>query len=69
MLSAASPMMEHAQFVPNHTQFGSYNKALFSGLQAVETGKMTAEQAVDFIAEELSLQFGADVEIRESASN
>ncbi|WP_186391490.1 MULTISPECIES: ABC transporter substrate-binding protein [unclassified Pannonibacter] len=69
VLSAASPMMAHAQFVPNHTQFGSYNKALFSGLQAVETGKMTAAQAVDFIAEELSLQFGADVEIRDSASN
>ncbi len=26
-------MMAHAQFVPNHTQFGSYNKVLFSGLQ------------------------------------
>lgn len=69
VLSAASPMMAHAQFVPNHTQFGSYNKVLFSGLQAVETGKMTAKQAVDFIADELSLQFGKDVEVRDAASN
>ncbi|MEW9538164.1 sugar ABC transporter substrate-binding protein [Agrobacterium radiobacter] len=69
VLSAASPMMKDAQFVPNHTKFGSYNKVLFSGLQAVETGKMTAEQAVDFIADELELQFGADIEIREAASN
>ncbi len=66
VLSAASPMMAHAQFVPNHTQFGSYNKVLFSGLQAVETGKMTAKQAVDFIADELSLQFGSDVEIHDA---
>ena len=68
-LSAASPMMKFAKFVPNHTKFSSYNKVLFSGLQAVETGKMTAAQAVDFIADELELQFGADVEIRETASN
>ncbi len=69
VLSAASPMMANAQFVPNHTQFGSYNKVLFNGLQAVETGKMTAEQAVDFIADELEMQFGKDIEIRDSASN
>ncbi|MNH94979.1 maltose ABC transporter periplasmic protein [compost metagenome] len=69
VLSAASPMMEHAQFVPNHTKFGSYNKVLSSGLQAVETGKMTAEQAVEFIADELELQFGGDIEIRDAASN
>ncbi len=69
VLSAASPMMAHAQFVPNHTQFGSYNKVLFNGLQAVETGKMTAAQAVDFIADELELQFGGDIEIRDTASN
>ena len=55
--------------MPNHTQFGSYNKVLFSGLQAVETGRMTAEEAVDFIADELDLQFGDDVEIRETAVN
>ncbi|WP_275269264.1 ABC transporter substrate-binding protein [Pantoea ananatis] len=69
VLSAASPMMAHAKFVPNQTQFGSYNKVLFSGLQAVETGKMTAKQAVDFIAEELELQFGDDIEIRPSVAN
>ncbi len=68
VLSAASPMMVHAKFVPNHIQFGSYNKVLFSGLQAVETGKMTAKQAVDFIAEELELQFGDDIEIRSSVA-
>lgn len=69
VLSAASPMMSHVQFVPNHTQFGAYNKVLFSGLQAVETGKMTAAEAVAFIADELELQFGSDVEIRDTASN
>ncbi len=30
---------------------------------------MTAKQAVDFIADELSLQFGSDVEIRDAVSN
>lgn len=69
VLSAASPMMAHAGFVPNHTQFGSYNKILFSGLQAVETGKMKAADAVEFIADELETQFGSDVEIRDTASN
>ncbi|MBS1165516.1 MAG: sugar transporter substrate-binding protein [Proteobacteria bacterium] len=67
-LSAASPMMAHARFVPNHTKFSSYNKVLFSGLQAVETGKMTPEQAVDFIADELQLQFGAEIDIRDAVA-
>jgi inositol-phosphate transport system substrate-binding protein len=56
-------MMAHAKFVPNHTKFGSYNKVLFSGLQAVETGRMTAKQAVEFIADELDMQLGSDVEV------
>ncbi len=30
---------------------------------------MTAAQAVDFIADELELQFGAEIEIRDAASN
>ncbi|MBO9653423.1 MAG: extracellular solute-binding protein [Agrobacterium tumefaciens] len=68
-LEAASPMMVHAKFVPNHTKFGSYNKVLFSGLQAVETGRMSAAQAVEFIADELEVQFGSDVEIRDALSN
>jgi inositol-phosphate transport system substrate-binding protein len=63
VLTAASPMMAHAKFVPNHTKFGSYNKVLFNGLQAVETGRMSAKQAVDFIADELDVQLGSDVEI------
>lgn len=62
-LTAASPMMSHAKFVPNHTKFGSYNKVLFNGLQAVETGRMTAKQAVEFIADELDVQLGSDVEV------
>ena len=63
LLSEASKMMDRAQFVPNHTKFGSYNKALFSGLQAVETGRMSAAQAVEFIADELSMQFDDEIEI------
>lgn len=63
VLSAASPMMDRAQFVPNNTEFGSYNKILFNGLQAVETGKMTAAEAVEFIADELDLQFGDKITI------
>ncbi|MCJ8140840.1 ABC transporter substrate-binding protein [Falsirhodobacter halotolerans] len=69
VLSAASPMMDRAQFVPNHTEFGSYNKILFNGLQAVETGRMTAAEAVNFIADELDLQFGDTIEIVDSLGN
>ena len=69
VLSTASKMMDRAQFVPNHTEFGSYNKILFNGLQAVETGRMTAAEAVEFIADELDMQFGDKVEIIDTATN
>ncbi|MBO0664214.1 extracellular solute-binding protein [Jiella sp. MQZ9-1] len=68
VVSLASPMMEGADFVPNNPQFSDYNKVLFTGLQAVETGKMTAAQAVGFIADELDLQLGDAVEIHDSAA-
>jgi len=69
VLSAASSMMHRAQFVPNHTQFGAYNQVLYTGLQAVETGKMSAEEAVEFMVDELDLQFGADILIVDSLAD
>lgn len=62
-LSAASTMMNNVSFVPNHTKFGIYNQVLFKGLQAVETKRMSPAQAVAFIADELEVQLGDNVEI------
>ena len=66
-LSEASKLMNHTSFVPNNTHFADYNRVLFNGLQAVETGRMTADEAVEFIVDELDMQLGDAVEIRESA--
>ncbi|ACS85147.1 ABC transporter substrate-binding protein [Musicola paradisiaca] len=65
-LSDAGKMMKNITFVPNHTRFGDYNRVLFKGLQAVETKRMTPAQAVAFIADELDVQLGNDVEIVDS---
>lgn len=65
-LSAAGKLMNNVTFVPNQVRFGDYNRVLFKGLQAVETKRMTPAQAVDFIADELEMQLGKDVEIVDS---
>lgn len=65
-LAEAGKMMTNLTFVPNHVRFGDYNRVLFKGLQAVETKRMTPAQAVEFIADELDMQLGKDVEIVDS---
>ena len=60
-LIAGTPMLEHAEFMPNHARIGQYNAITFQGVQAVETGEMSPEEAADFVIEELEVELGDDV--------
>jgi inositol-phosphate transport system substrate-binding protein len=63
-LVAATPMLKYASFMPNHPKIGAYNAIIFKGIQGVETGRLTAQKAADFVIDELGNELGKDVIIR-----
>jgi len=63
-LVAATPMLKYASFMPNHPKIGQYNAIVFKGIQGVETGRLTAQAATDFVVDELENELGKDIEIR-----
>jgi inositol-phosphate transport system substrate-binding protein len=67
-LRAASDLIERSTFMPNHPDFGRYNGLLFTALQGVETGRLTPEEAVDFLADELQGELGDELVIVDSLS-
>ena len=60
-LQAATPMLARSTFIPNHPDFGRYNGILFKALQGVETGRLTPDEAVDFLEDELTGELGDSV--------
>ena len=67
-LQAASPMLERSTFMPNHPDFGRYNGILFKALQGVETGRLTPEEAVDFLEEEMTIELGDSLKVVDTLS-
>ena len=63
-LVAATPMLKYASFMPNHPKIGQYNAIIFKGIQGVETGRLSAQAATDFVIGELENELGKDVVIR-----
>ncbi len=60
-LVAGVPMLQYAEFMPNHSKIGQYNAITFQGVQAVETGEMSPEEAAEFVIEELETELGDDI--------
>ena len=50
--------------MPNHPDFGQYNGILFKALQGVETGRLSPQDAVDFLEDELSNELGDNAQGR-----
>ena len=63
-LVAATPMLKYATFMPNHPKIGQYNSIIFKGIQGVETGRLDAQKATDFVIGELEGELGKDVLIK-----
>ena len=57
-LNAATPMLARSTFIPNHPDFGRYNGILFKALQGVETRRLSPEEAVEFLEDELTNELG-----------
>ena len=49
--------------MPNHTQIGPFNAAIYKGIQGVETGRLSPQEGAEFIVEELQAELGDDVVI------
>jgi len=56
-------MLPFSSFMPNHTQIGPFNAVIYKGIQGVETGRISVEEAVEFVIEELQSELGDDVSI------
>jgi inositol-phosphate transport system substrate-binding protein len=65
-LQAATPLLAHTTFIPNHPEFGRYNGILYKGLQGVETGRLSPKEAVDFLEDEMSNELGDDLKVVDS---
>lgn len=57
-LVAGTPLLSRAEFMPNHSMIGQYNAITYTGVQAVETGDMSPEEAVEMVIEELEIELG-----------
>jgi inositol-phosphate transport system substrate-binding protein len=64
-LNRATPLLEHAAFIPNHEDFGRYDQIIFEGLQAVETNRLTPEAALQFVEQQMRSQIGAQLTVVE----
>jgi inositol-phosphate transport system substrate-binding protein len=53
-LARATELIKITKFLPNNSQFGALNGIIFSALQGVETGRLTADAAADFVIDEAS---------------
>ncbi len=51
-LVRAADFLEITKFLPNNAQFGDLNGILYAGIQGVETGRLSAEEAADFVIDE-----------------
>ena len=60
-LVAGVPLLEYAEFMPNHPKIGQYNAITFQGVQAVETGEMDPTEAAEMVIEELETELGDDI--------
>ena len=64
-LAAATPMLKYASFMPNHPKIGAYNATIFKAIQGVETGRLNAQTATNFVIDEFTNELGKDVIIRD----
>ena len=60
-LVEGTPLLSRAEFMPNHAKIGQYNAITYTGVQAVETGEMSPQDAVEMVIEELEIELGDDV--------
>ena len=52
-LSATLSLLEYTTFLPNSPYWSSWSEAFYLGIQAVESGELTPEEAIEVVIEKL----------------
>jgi inositol-phosphate transport system substrate-binding protein len=60
-LSATMPLLEYTTFLPNSPYWSAYSEAYYLGIQAVESGDLTAEEALQVVVDQLTNELGDNV--------
>ena len=55
-LARATQFLEFTKYLPNNPQFGELNGIIYAAIQGVESGRLTGEEAADFVIDEASSQ-------------
>jgi inositol-phosphate transport system substrate-binding protein len=63
-LAAVQPMLDFTTFIPNHPNTGDWQSAYFLGINAVESGSLSPEDALAAVLSELENSLGDAVAIR-----
>lgn len=63
-LSDVLPLLEFATFLPNSPYWSQWSEAYFLGIQSVEAGDLTAEEAVEVVVDQLQNELGENVVIK-----
>ncbi|MFQ5611993.1 MAG: extracellular solute-binding protein [Anaerolineae bacterium] len=63
-LSATLPLLDYTTFLPNSPYWSAYSEAYYLGIQAVESGDLTPDEAVEVVVEQLQNELGDNVIIR-----
>lgn len=63
-LSATLPLLKYTTFLPNSPYWSAYSEAYYLGIQAVESGDLKPEEAVDVVVDRLQTELGEHVKIR-----
>jgi inositol-phosphate transport system substrate-binding protein len=63
-LSDVLYMLDYTTFLPNNPNWGPYSTITYEALAAVQSGDLTAQEAVDLVIEGLENELGDDIIIR-----
>ena len=55
-LARATEFLEFTKYLPNNPQFGELNGIIYTAIQGVESGRLTGEDAAEFVIDEASAQ-------------
>ncbi len=64
LLSSAHYMLDYTTALPNHPGWNAWSSAYYTGIQAVETGDATPEEAVEIVINQLTNELGDQITVR-----
>lgn len=62
-LSQVLPLLEYTTYLPNSPAWSAWSEAYYLGIQSVESGDLSAEEALEVVTEQLQNELGENVEI------